>query len=219
VPGGIGFAGPGKRYVGTGDFDHDGFEEIAFFDATAGAIHLYGLTRGGVERRGTVTGPPGAFPVAMGDFTGDGVPDFVWRQPGGNQMALRRVVGDALGNDAVTQSNGLVALGNVLSVGGRGDYDGDGDLDLLLRLVGVGFAIAYLDDGRFERTVTLPAIDGDENRWVVGSVDVDGDGAMEIALQDQSTHRVAVVFPSSEVMPMRVPVLTPGLRWRVVDVR
>jgi len=220
LPDGSGFVGAGLRYVGTDDFDRDGVDEIVFFDPAEGWIDLFGLTPGGIEWVGAISAPLGAIPVAMGDFTGDGLPEFAWRTLGLDRVEIQGVIGGVLSGTArAVPLLGLLSLGNVASIGGVGDFDGDGHLDLALKLTDVGLAIAYLQSGRLVRTAVLPPMTGDEDRRVVGAVDVDGDGADELALQDTFTRRISILFPTSELSPLRARVLTPGSDWWVVDVR
>lgn len=195
-----------------GDADGDGVDDLVIFHGSQ-ARFLSGATIGQVEDPAgwPPVAAPGAFPVSVGDVTGDGVPDLV--------------AGDGVysGTDLSADAPAVAHLpvdGEVYfaSARGAGDVNGDGVGDLLGRRVAPGSA----EDGLTEPAQTLDAavyfgpISGDldpllADASIAGDAqaagDLDGDGRADLGLlwPDGDGDE-----PETEVALFRGVDLTPG---------
>ncbi len=223
IPGAIGLGPLAVRGIGGADFDRDGVDEFLLQRTDTGAVSAWGRTPFGFERIAAIAGPPGALLAAAGDFDRDGWIDLLWRD-----LALGTLDLWDLGADP---TSGL-PLGTVLStirrlasgmasdaeVASTGDYDGDGSLDVLWRFRDGRLGITYLSNGVPLRYVELPALPGDVDRLVVGSVDIDGVPGDEIALQERTSKAISILDPSATTEAVRVIVVHPGGHWKAVGI-
>jgi len=223
IPGGTALGPRLARAVGSADFDGDGIEEFLLQNLQTNTVSLWALTPGGFERVAVLPDPE-AFLAVAEDLTGDGKIDLVWHEIASGRVYLWNVVGDPRVGGPLTSvyqlpsSRLVTGLPSDVRVVNTGDYDGDGQPDLLLRYGDGRLAILYLYAGSVRRFTALPGIPGDVDRSVVGSIDVDGIPGDEIALRDRITGAISILLPAYTSEAARILVLTPGSRWRAVDV-
>lgn len=115
----LGPAGVTPYLLVTGDFDHDGFPDIAAVGGTGEpfeVVYLFGNGQGDfvVQR---VVGPGGA--LAVGDFNGDGIPDMATTD-GSNFVSL------ALGRTDRNFPSVLSLTSAIVGPLSAGDVNGDG---------------------------------------------------------------------------------------------
>jgi len=112
---------------GTADYNRDGKADIAAFDPPGGTLTVYGSDGGtGIFKlSGPTTIGANARLLAGGDFTGDGIQDFLISNASG--VRLLAGAGNGAFNDAAASVSG--GLTNVAFT--PGDFNGDGNLDLL----------------------------------------------------------------------------------------
>jgi len=72
---------------GTADFNHDGYADLLWFQASTGNTDLWQLSAGHWAASFNLGAhPPGSVPVALGDTNADGTPDILWRDTATNRI-------------------------------------------------------------------------------------------------------------------------------------
>ncbi len=158
--------------VGTGDFDGDLRADLFWRNSASGALRLW-LMNGLVRASQVATTPPavadlGWVVVGVGDFSGDGRPDVLWRhQVSGKNVVwvmngAVREAGTFTVPDAFTDLNWKMA--------GVGDYDQDGWPDVLWRHALSGRNVVWHLRGvvRVDGGYTTPDQLADPNWQIVG---------------------------------------------------
>jgi hypothetical protein len=118
--------GYGVYQLVVGDFDHDGFPDLAGSDGETEPSHilyLFGDGHGNFTPR-TVVGPQGG-PAAVGDINGDGLPDIVVP----DRFSF---VSLALGRTDRKFPSALALTPQVATTAYAGDINGDGLLDIFI---------------------------------------------------------------------------------------
>lgn len=217
VPGGRASGPVDARFGGAADVDGDGRDELFWQDLSAGRVEVWGWEQGRLVREATWPAAYNALLEAVVDLTGDGVAELVWFDRYGNR---RRITAWELDGLDGPRSGFVITAGfdSAWTLPDVADYDGDGDPDLLLERAG-GLWVAFLRAGRAEAYRALPASPGDEDRQVVGSMDLLGGPGVEIVLQDPTSSEIQVLLPEVMDAPARVSVLHPGPAWQVIDVQ
>ena len=183
----------GAAVAAVGDLDGDGVADYAL--AAPGALQDAGavIVHSGSDGReiGTRTGGgPGRFLgaalLAPGDCDGDGLPELLIGEPGGDAVHLHSPAGDRLLRTH-TLPPALRGRGFGLALGGCGDVDGDGRADYLLGLPGRWRGVEFLAAGGPALAVSgasgaprqvFPATGPDDafGMALQGGADLDGDG-------------------------------------------
>jgi adhesin/invasin len=115
----IGPAGLGPYVFVTGDFDHDGFPDLAAVGGTGEPVemmYLFGNGQGNFIAQ-DVVGPGG--PMAVGDFNGDGIPDIAMAD-------LTNFVSLAVGRTDRNFPSALSLTPAIVGSLSAGDINGDG---------------------------------------------------------------------------------------------
>jgi hypothetical protein len=122
-------AGPGgASYIGVGDFNRDGNEDLIFTDRSANTVSIsFGNGKGAFQ-------PPRSFSIGngpdfavVGDFNGDGKLDLITANSGNNTVSV------ALGNgDGTFQAPQNYPVGNDPVALALGDFAGNGKQDVAI---------------------------------------------------------------------------------------
>jgi hypothetical protein len=169
-------------YVITGDWNDDGFDDLAISGAGVYSIR-YNDGQGGFTSRSTFTGGIGAYAgIATGDFNRDTYPDLVFCNNWGSSNSTTYATITLLNGSF----NGTFTMGATLDAGMNphsvttGDFDGDGNIDIAVTGQYSSTLMIYLGDGSgftLHSTVDFGAI---ESHTTPVIHDYDEDGYLDI---------------------------------------
>lgn len=213
---------PAASDVALIDYDHDGVDELLFRDRwTDGRIEIWMLDGQELAHVVDIPVPRGTELGPVADYNGDGRDDLLLFDV--NQYKV--LIFDLDDYDASTgrwSFRDSYAVATTFSAGlelvAAADFDGDDAVDLLWRTADGLLGVAHLDGPRLKSAVLLPGQRANDNMSVVGTVDADGIPGDEIALRDDDTGRVWLLYPRELDFPVRTPVFDAGVGWDVVDV-
>jgi FG-GAP-like repeat len=189
----------GWELVGVEDMTGDGQGDFVFYsrglDRTViwttnqtGQIVDGGFVTSAARPNGQETGAPNDWNVqALGDFTGDGQIDILWRNTA-NVVVLWEMDGTQL---SLTKSGVLPSLGSNFQVKGVGDFNGDGVQDLVWRdqAGNVSRIWTFGTDGRPTDVTLLAAT----SQWEIGGVaDMNRDGTTDIVWRNNLDNNVVI---------------------------
>jgi hypothetical protein len=203
-----------SRIARPADLDGDGAADIVLHDQTTGRVEIWDVQNGSLVRRNQWSGPIGWRLAGTGDFDGDGQKDL-WFDAGHGLVYV------AFFRDFNFIGGSVLAAPLADSIVAEvADYDGDGLADMLWRDSDGGLQIGLLRGDLSAPSVALqpiPAASGDATLVPSTSVDLDGDGAAEILLQDVSTGATTIVWPAEGGFRQRfLPTADP--LWRLVGI-
>jgi hypothetical protein len=128
--------------------------------------------------------------VGVGDFSGDGKSDILWRNSSTGMVTMWIMNGTNMTNWAV-----IVGSGNTdWTVAGVGDFNGDGKADILWRNTSTGMVTTWLMDGT--RMTNWAVLVGNGNQpWnIAGTGKFDADSNFDILWRNNSTGMVTMWF-------------------------
>ncbi len=190
-------ADDGANSVAIGDFDGDGLDDMA-------VANLYGdnvaVFRGLISSTVGMTFGEASFfnvgdhpwPVAAGDFNGDGFDDLVTANSYSNDVAVLLAVGDGSFHPATFYATGESPLSVAIS-----DFDGDGNADLAVaNYIGDNLCILLgHGDGTFGEASYYGTLDGPH---FVAVGDFNDDSHNDLAVANAWNDNVAVLMGNGD---------------------
>ena len=180
--------------IATGDFNGDGFIDLAVVNQTDNTVSVLLGNRDGTFRAPqTYPLANGAGGIAVGDFNGDGKLDLAVACAGGSNGGVVSVL---LGNgDGTFQAQRTYAVGFFAFAVAVGDFNLDGSPDLVASgSNGTGGAVVVLlnnGDGTFTAQRTSPA---GMSGQAVAVGDFNHDGRLDVAVADFSGNQAVVLL-------------------------
>jgi hypothetical protein len=190
----------GWELVGVEDMTGDGQGDFVFYSRSldrtviwttnqAGQIVDGGFVTSELRPGGQETGAPNAWNIqALGDFTGDGKIDILWRNTG-DVVVLWEMNGTQL---STAKSGILPSIGSSFKVKGVGDFNGDGVQDIVWRdQAGNANRIwTFGTDGKRTEVNLLAAAN---SQWEIGGVgDMNRDGTTDIVWRNNADNNVVI---------------------------
>ena len=187
--------GAGPSFVGVGDFNGDGSQDLAVSNYNDSTLTvLLGNGSGGFT---PATGSPfavGSNPrsVAVGDFNGDGIQDIATANSGSNNVTV--LLGNGSGGFAAAPGSPFATGTTPFSVA-VGDFDGDGKPDLVTANDGSSNVTILLGNGAggFTQATGSPFAVGTGPLYVTVG-DFDRNGKQDLATANEVDNTVTVLL-------------------------
>ncbi len=179
--------------IATGDFNHDGFPDLAVANSGDNTVGIVlGKGDGTFQPQVSYAAGDGAYAIAAGDFNGDGYLDLAVTNFSVNTVSI------LLGNgDGTFQTQRTYATGGGPDAIAISDFDGDGNLDLAITnqtdatlsiLLGKG-------DGTFQ-TQRAVAVGNGPDSVIVG--DFNNDGNPDLVVANNTDNTVEILLGGGE---------------------
>lgn len=199
------------RFQGVDDLTGDGLADV-ILGTPAGTWLVSAPLVSGPVVHDTLTPILGS-PLAVHDVDGDGNTDLIFQPGTFSPFQWCSAPFTAAVDPATCQR--FTAAEDFVWFGGFGDYGGDGVDDLFVSqgyqmYLGEEVVMAFVASGPITEDASLPIVarivqDVDQQVWVLPSADVDGDGALEIVLNDADAVRVIDLPTDGSVVDLRDP--------------
>jgi hypothetical protein len=199
--------GKGWVLVGVEDMNGDGTGDFVFYARPEDRTVIWTTDKSTVLSRGLSVTSDGAFSAAngyqptgdrnawniqaLGDFTGDGKTDILWRRDS-LEVVLWELDGTVIKSGPTGKSSQLQNFGLNFQVRGVGDFNNDGRKDVLWRdqTGNVSRIWSFGADGKPVESTLLAATD---NRWQIdGVADMNGDGTTDVIWRDNNTNTLVI---------------------------
>ena len=185
--------------VGVADFNRDGHPDYVLLDTGGGSQsaiwYLSGRTLVGSANGPSVPPrvPGGWGLVGVGDFNGDGYPDYVLQNANTRQTAIWY-----LNNNVFISGVYGPTLPNGWALVGVADFNRDGHPDYVLENGTRQTAIWYLSGRTLIGGAYGPTLPG--GRWsLAGTADFNGDGNPDYVLYNDNTRQTAIWYLNNNV--------------------
>jgi outer membrane protein assembly factor BamB len=184
--------------LATGDMNHDGHPDLVVAHTqidSAGILLGNGDGTFGSEALYKTKPGSGSNAVALGDFDGDGNLDAVVANPysgysGPYTVSVFLGLGDGTLKPRVDYPTGKYPVAVAVA-----DLNGDARLDLAVVTEGLSVMLGN-GDGTFQAAVTYSSTSAGTDDIAVA--DFNADGALDVAISDQSTNDVAVMLGNGD---------------------
>jgi len=190
--------GNGAISLAVGDFNGDGFQDLAVANTNSNTVSiLLGEGNGTFQQQKQYTVGDGPFYVTTGDFNGDGVLDLAVVNTNDSTVSV------LLGNgDGTFQAEVVYPVGDGESNGSpdyilAADFNKDGKLDLVTANYNDNTISILLGngDGTFQAQVTYATGDG-PNDLAIG--DFNHDGNLDVAVSDNNDTTISMLYGNGD---------------------
>jgi uncharacterized protein (TIGR03437 family) len=186
--------GASPQSVTAGDFNGDGAPDLVTANSSDNTVTvLLGDGAGGFRPASGSPFPAGMNPVsvAVADFNGDGIPDIVSANTGGNNVTV--LLGDGAGGFMAANGSPYAVGSEPLSVA-AGDFNGDGNQDLVVANYGDRNLTVLLGDGAggFTPAAHSPIAVGSNPRSIAVA-DFNGDGNPDLVTATAANAAVVLL--------------------------
>ena len=191
-----GVSGP----IATLDLNGDGNLDLVIQNSNAHGVQvLLGNGDGSFTQKGSAYGSSGSVTwyLAVGDFNGDGIPDFAYWDPYFKAIMVCLGKGDGTFSGPTYAAVG-VSLDDVADIE-VADFNGDGKLDLAVSEVDQSAVLVFLGngDGTFTEATTTANLPGGYPVSMPGNIaiaDFNGDGKADIAVTEAGFASTVQLF-------------------------
>jgi hypothetical protein len=178
---------PGWLPQGIGDFNADGTDDVAWYNASTNSVDIWKLSNGqwaGSSNAGSH--PPGYQPAGFGDYNHDGTDDILWFNPTTRDVDLWNI---SNGQWAGSANIGTHPAGWAPSL--SGDFNGDGTSDVSWHNPTTNaIDIWKISNGQWAGSVDVGAHPAGYQPVLAG--DFNGDGTSDIAWFNPANGQVDI---------------------------
>jgi FG-GAP-like repeat len=182
--------------VGVGDLDGNGNDDVVWRN-TSGEVAAWFMNGSTISSSNDITSggvavkPDASWSAAgVGDFSGDGKRDILWRNTSG-EVAIWSMNGAAINSSAdATSGGGAIKPDASWSIAGVGDFNGDGRSDVLWRN-STGALVEWLMNGNTILSSQAIGVSPDSSWNIVEISDFNGDGRSDILWRQSGTGLVS----------------------------
>jgi hypothetical protein len=186
--------GAGPYAVAAGDFNGDGYADIAVVNSRDNTVSvLMNDTHGGLASQAVYN--VGAFPQALvvADVNEDGAPDIIVANTSGNSLSI--LLNKNLGDGTFFPATVAIPTGNAPQAVAVGDLNNDGHLDIVTANTIDNTISLYTNDGAAHYTLWKIIQVGSSPRAIVVA-DFNNDGASDIAVLNGGSGSITLLTNS-----------------------
>src|SRR5215475_5326996 len=172
----LGAVGDEWRFLGPGDFNHDGSSDLLWQRSSDGLLIVHNVQNNqvvGTSALGAI-GADWGF-LGTGDFNNDGTSDLLWQHASDGMLLIHDIQ-----NNRVVGATFVGAIGSDWHFAGSGDFNGDHTSDLLFQREDGTLRVYTIANNHVVASRVLETLANDTH--VVGIADYTGDGTDDLLL-------------------------------------